>query len=79
MVLHGSENTSRVIGKRLIDIDWPDKVTVGAVVRKGEVLFARKELVLEAEDHIILFAADPQTVDRVYALFAQEKPARRWF
>jgi len=79
VVLHGSENSSKVIGKRLIDIPWPEKVTVGAIVREGEVLFARKDLVLEAEDHIILFAADPKTVDTVYALFAQEKPRKRWF
>ncbi|SIN70583.1 trk system potassium uptake protein TrkA [Sulfurivirga caldicuralii] len=79
VVLHGSENSSQVIGKRLIDIPWPEKVTVGAIVRNGEVLFARKDLELEAEDHIILFAADPRTVDKVYTLFAPEQPRKRWF
>lgn len=77
LVVHGSENTSRVIGRRLIDIPWPEEVTVGAIVREGQVIFARKDLVIEAEDHIVLFAASKASLEAVYELFAPEETVRK--
>lgn len=79
VVVHGSENSSRVIGRRLIDIPWPEKVTVGCVVRDGEVLFAQRDLVIEAEDHLVIFAADRASLEDLYELFATNKPKRGWF
>lgn len=79
VVVHGSENSSRVIGRRLIDIPWPEKVTVGCVVRDGKVLFARRDLVIEAEDHLVIFAADRASLEALYELFTTHKPKRGWF
>ncbi len=79
VVVHGSENSSRIIGRRLIDIPWPEKVTVGCVVREGRVLFARRDLIIEAEDHLVIFAADRTSLEALYDLFATEQRKRSWF
>ena len=79
VVVHGSENSSKVIGRRLIDIPWPDKVTVGCVVREGEVIFARRDLIIEAEDHLVIFAAERDSLEALYALFTTDRPKRGWF
>jgi trk system potassium uptake protein len=38
LVAHGDANTSKVIGKRIDQIDWPRGVTVAALVRNFEVV-----------------------------------------
>lgn len=79
IILHGSENSSPVIGRRLIDIPWPERITVGCIIRAGKVLFAHRDLVIEAEDHLVVFAADRQSLEVLYDLLTQQKPKRSWF
>lgn len=78
IVLHGSENSSPVIGKRLIDIPWPEHITVGCVIREGEVIFAHRDLVIEAEDHLVAFAADRKSLEKLYELVTPQKQKRSW-
>jgi trk system potassium uptake protein TrkA len=67
--VHGDRDSSKVIGRRLEDIDLPAGTTIGAVVRGDEVLMAHHDTVVEAEDHVILFVADKKTLPRVEKLF----------
>ncbi len=75
VAVHGDENSSQVIGKRLDAIPMPDEVTVGAVVRGPTVLIAHDDVVLQADDHVILFVLDKSKTQEVEALF-QEKAGR---
>ncbi|MBE0493066.1 MAG: Trk system potassium transporter TrkA [Thiomicrospira sp.] len=75
VIVHGSENTSKIVGKRLIDVDWPKDITIGCIVRDGAVLFAHRDLVIEAEDHVILFLTDRSRITEIHDLFEPE--ARR--
>jgi trk system potassium uptake protein TrkA len=77
VIVHGSENTSKIIGKRLIDIDWPHDITIGCIIREDKVLFAHRDLEIEAEDHVILFLTDRARADEIYELFAPEQK-RGW-
>ncbi|MDY0136121.1 MAG: Trk system potassium transporter TrkA [Thiomicrospira sp.] len=77
IIVHGSENTSKVIGKRLIDIEWPHDITIGCIVRDEQVLFAHRDLVIEAEDHVILFLTDRQRAEEVTRLFSPDE-RRSW-
>ncbi len=78
LVAHGSENNSQVIGKRLIDIPWPNDITVGCIVRGDEVIIAHRDTVIEAEDHLILFLTDRHSADKVTELFNPDKPKTSW-
>jgi trk system potassium uptake protein TrkA len=68
---HGDTYSSKVIGRRLDEITLPDGVTIGAIVRGGdEVIIAHRHVVIEAEDHVILFLVDRGKINEVEKLFA---------
>jgi trk system potassium uptake protein TrkA len=69
LVAHGDRQSSRVVGRRIDEIDLPKGATIGAIVRGEQVLIAHGELVIEAEDHVILFIVDKRRVREVEKLF----------
>jgi trk system potassium uptake protein len=68
-VAHGDETNSKVVGKRISDLDLPDGCSIGAVVRKNKVLIAHSDVVIETNDHVILFLVDKSFVREVEQLF----------
>jgi trk system potassium uptake protein TrkA len=69
-VVHGTERTSKVIGRRIEDIPLPDGASIGAVVRDDDVLMAHHDTVVQADDHVILFLSDRRHIEAVERLFA---------
>jgi trk system potassium uptake protein len=57
-VVHGDENSSRVVGKRVEQIELPAGTSIGAIVRGDEVVMAHHDTVVDADDHVILFLSD---------------------
>ena len=68
-IAHGDENSSRVVGKAIGDIDLPEGTTIGAIVRGDEVLIAHDHVIIETDDHIILFLVDKRRIRDVERLF----------
>lgn len=68
-VAHGDRRSSRVVGRTIQEIDLPPGATIGGVVRGDEVLMAHHDLVVEAEDHVLLFVVDKRHISDVEALF----------
>jgi len=66
---HGSPKTSKVVGRRLDELDLPPGTTVGAILRGGEVIIAHGHVVVEEDDHVILFLTDPTKISLVERLF----------
>jgi trk system potassium uptake protein TrkA len=56
------------VGRRVDAITWPVGALLGAVVRGQEVLMAHHDLVLETEDHLILFVTGENTVRKIEKL-----------
>lgn len=83
IVAHGDRNSSKVVGRRIDQIDWPYGVTVAALVRpaaitnddpaerihRGEVIIAHHDTVIEADDHVIIFCTRKKLVKKVERLF----------
>jgi trk system potassium uptake protein TrkA len=79
IVVHGDQRSSKVVGRRIDELDLPHGVTVGAIVRgpapepgradKRQVLIAHHDLVVEAEDHVILFLVNKDLVPKVERFF----------
>jgi trk system potassium uptake protein TrkA len=67
---HGDAYSSKVVGRRLDEINLPDGVTIGAIVRGEEVIIAHSHIVVESDDHVILFLVDRQEINAVEKLFA---------
>lgn len=68
-IAHGDRRTSRVIGKRLEDIDLPPGTNIGAIVRGENVIIAHDDVVVEPDDHVILFLVDKARLKDVEKLF----------
>ncbi len=69
LVAHGDRESSRVVGKRMDEINLPEGVSTGAVVRNDQVLIAHRDLVVETDDHVILFFVDKSKISAVEKLF----------
>ena len=68
-IAHGDVKTSKVVGRRLSEIDLPDGTTIGAIVRNEEVLIAHHDVVIQPDDHVILFLVDKRQIAAVERLF----------
>ena len=68
-IAHGNESSSKVVGKKIKEINLPKGTTIGAIVRGDNVIIADKDAIIEAEDHVILVVADKKHVAQVEALF----------
>ena len=72
LIAHGDKKSSRVVGRRLDEIGLPHGVTIGAVVRGKEVFIAHDHIIIESDDHVILFVTDKTHIPKVEKLFAVE-------
>ncbi len=68
-IAHGDRKTSKVVGRRIEDIDLPAGTTIGAIVRGEEVIIAHHDTRIEAEDHVILLLTEKHRVREVEQLF----------
>jgi len=73
-IAHGDARSSKVVGRRIEQIDLPPGATIGAIVRDGgdgrsEVVIAHHDTVIRAEDHVILFVANKRLIPRIEKLF----------
>ena len=68
-VAHGDPDTSRVVGRRIEEIDLPPGTTIAAIVRGDEVIMAHHDTLIESNDHVILFLVDKRRIPEVEKLF----------
>jgi trk system potassium uptake protein TrkA len=68
-VVHGDENTSRVVGKTVAQIELPQGALIGAVVRGEQVIMAHHDTLIQADDHVILFLSDRRHLEAIERLF----------
>lgn len=76
-VVHGDAENSRVIGRRIEQIELPPGTGINVIVRDGQVMVAHHDTVVQTDDHLILFLTDRRQVDRVERLFLPQTRFRR--
>ncbi len=69
IIARGDRDSSKVVGKRLEQIQLPEGTSIGAIVRDREVLIAHHDVVVQTDDHVILFLPDKSKVPEVERLF----------
>ena len=68
-IAHGDNRNSKVVGRTIAEIDLPEGTTIGAIVRDDQVIVAHDDIVVEADDHVILFLVDKRRIGDVERLF----------
>ncbi len=69
VVVHGDKNHSDVVGRTVEEINLPDGVVIGSVVRNNEVIMGSRKLVIEENDHVLLVLTDVNKIHEVEELF----------
>ena len=83
LIAHGDAKSSRVVGRRIDQLDLPKGVTLGAIVRRSdrpggkpkdggenhEVIIAHRDTVIESDDHVIVFVVNKRMVPSIEKLF----------
>ena len=74
IVVHGDARSSRIIGKSIDHIELPKGATIGAVIRGSgdgaRVLMGHHDVVIEPEDHLIVFVENKRMIPRIERLFS---------
>jgi trk system potassium uptake protein TrkA len=68
-IAHGDKSSSKLIGRKIEDIDLPPGTNIGAIVRGDEVVIAHDDIVVESGDHVVLFLVDKRRIKDVEKLF----------
>ena len=68
-IAHGTEKESRVVGRKIEDVDLPKGAAIVALVRSDQVIIAHHDTVIETDDHVILFMTDRRKIERLEQLF----------
>jgi trk system potassium uptake protein TrkA len=68
IVVHGDKTSSKCVGRRVNEIDWPAGTLLGAIIREEQVLMAHHDVLIEAGDHLILFLSEKKMVSKIERL-----------
>ncbi len=68
VAVHGDVRTSRVVGRRIEEIDLPEGATIAAIIRNNDVIIAHHDTLIEAEDHLVVFALNKRIIPKVEKL-----------
>ncbi len=68
-IAHGDEQSSKVVGKTIQNVELPQGATIGAIVRDEQVLIAHDTTKIESGDHVILFLTNKRKIREVEQLF----------
>lgn len=67
--VHGDERSSMVAGKSIEELNLPDSIRIGALVRNNQVMIAHDHYVIEANDRVVLTVTDLSKIPTVEKLF----------
>ena len=68
-IAHGAEGESKVVGRKIEDVDLPKGAAIVTLVRDGQVIIAHHDTVIETDDHVILFLTDRRKIENIEKLF----------
>jgi len=69
VIVHGDKEHSDVVGRTIEQLNLPDGVVVGSIVRNDEVIMGSRELMIEEGDHVLLVLTDVNKIHEVEELF----------
>jgi len=68
-IAHGKEGESKVVGRKIEDIELPKGAAIVTLVRDRKVIIAHHDTVIETDDHVILFLTDRRKIESLEKLF----------
>lgn len=69
IIVHGDSQTSKVVGHKISDIKMPEQTLIAALIRDNRVIMDFDDLLIEENDHIIIFLYKKQLICDIENLF----------
>ena len=69
VIVHGDSSTSNVIGRKIGELRLPPSAIIGAILRNNEVIIAKKQIIIEENDHVVIYLNDKKQVPEIEKLF----------
>jgi trk system potassium uptake protein TrkA len=70
LIAHGDRKTSRVVGRRLSEIDMPPGAVIVGIIRGERVIVAEEDHhAIEPDDHVIVFLTQKRMIPKIEKLF----------
>lgn len=67
-VVHGDAKSSKLVGRRIEQIEMPEGVSIGAILRGEEVIVPHHDTLIQTEDHLIVFIPNKRFIPKVEKL-----------
>jgi trk system potassium uptake protein TrkA len=68
-IAHGDKSESKVVGRKIEDIELPKGAAIVTLVRDNRVIIGHHDTVIESDDHVILFLTDRRKIESIEKLF----------
>ncbi len=68
-IAHQGKGQSSVVGRRLDNIQLPEGIVMGALIRKRQVIHIHHDTVFEEGDHVVMFTTDKKLVPYIEKKF----------
>jgi trk system potassium uptake protein TrkA len=68
-IAHGDESESKVVGRKIEDIELPKGAAIVTLVRDNRVIIGHHDTVIETDDHVIIFLTDRRKIENLEKLF----------
>ncbi len=69
VVAHGDKQNSRVVGRKRVDLKLPPGATIAAIVRDNEFIEPHQDIVVQEDDHVIIFLTDKRYIPAIEKMF----------
>ena len=69
VIIHGDKNTSKVVSRKISDLELPQGCRIGAIYRNESVILAQRDIEICSEDRLIIFLLNKRDFPKLAKLF----------
>ena len=69
VIIHGDKSTSKVVSKKISDLELPQGCRIGAIYRNESVILAQDDIEICSEDRLIIFLLNKRDFPKLAKLF----------
>ena len=69
IIIHGDSKTSKVVGKKVSELELPSGCRIGAVYREGKIILLNEDLDIKSNDRLIIYLLHKKDFSKLAKLF----------
>ncbi len=69
IIIHGDKNTSKVVDRKVSDLELPTGCKIGAIYRDGNIILIHNDLTIKSNDRLIIYLLHKKDFSKLAKLF----------